>query len=74
MIIGKLVEIIAGEYHGCGEEYNMENRKRGSKMIFPVILWLLRKSGKGDRRLGEKIRIKKLVGEEYKVAGNFLHL
>jgi len=24
-------------YHGCGEEYNVEKRERGSNIIFPII-------------------------------------
>ena len=31
------------EYHGCGEEYNVEKRKWVSNTIFPMILRLLEK-------------------------------
>ena len=35
------------EYHGCGEEYNIEKRKRGSNIIFPIMLGRI-SSGEGD--------------------------
>ena len=35
------------KYHGCGEEYNVETR--GSNIIFPVILRLLKKYQVGQR-------------------------
>ena len=30
-----------GKYHGCGEEYNVEKKGKGSSIIFPIILMLL---------------------------------
>ena len=43
------------EYHGCGEEYNVEKRKIGSNIIYPIIIRLLgrissEEEGKGDLR------------------------
>ena len=35
-------------YHGCGEEYNVEKRQRGSNVIFPVILRLLGRISIGE--------------------------
>jgi len=42
------------EYHDCGEEYNMEKRKRGSNIIFPIISRLLGRIsiGEGDGNYG----------------------
>ena len=57
------------QYHGCGEEYNVEKRERGSNIIFPMILRLLgrisrREAGKGPgwTFFGEKSRFKKKSG------------
>ena len=64
------------EYHGCGEEYNVEKRERGSKIIVPMILKLLGRisRGKVTEILGKKIKIiKNGGGEEYQVVGNFIH-
>ena len=36
------------EYHGCGEEYNVEKRERGSNIIFPIILRLLERISSGE--------------------------
>ena len=49
------------EYHGSGEEYNMEKIKRGSNIIFPIILRLLGRissweGGKRTEILGKKIK------------------
>ena len=42
------------EYQGCGEESNVEKRKRGSNIISPVIMKLLSgKEGK-DENFGGK--------------------
>ena len=45
------------EYHGCGEEYNMEKRERGSKIICPIILRLLGRISSEEE--GKKLKIKK---------------
>ena len=50
------------EYHGYGEEYNWGKRKKGSNIIFPIILRLLgrissEEEGKGTKILGKKIKI-----------------
>ena len=44
----------------------MEKRERGSNIIFPIIMRLLGRisSGEEDRNFGE----------EYEVAGNFIHI
>ena len=48
-----------------GEEYNVEKRERGRKIIFPIILRLLlgrisiREEGKGTETFGQKIKIEK---------------
>ena len=36
------------EYHGHGEEYSVEDRKRGSNIIFPIILRLLGRITSGE--------------------------
>ena len=37
-----------GKYHGCGEEYHMEKRERGSNIIFPIILRRLGRISNGE--------------------------
>ena len=39
-------------YYGCGEEYNMEKRERGSNIIFPIILWPLGRISSGEELKG----------------------
>ena len=36
------------EYHGCGEEFNVEKKKRGSNTIFPIILRLIGRISSGE--------------------------
>ena len=43
------------EYHGCGEEYNMEKRERGIDDL-PYKLRLLGRILSGERGRGRKIR------------------
>ena len=63
------------KYHGCGEKHNVEKRERGSNIIFPLILGLLRRissreEGKGTEILWKKIEIKKMgVGKTIKLQG-----
>ena len=47
------------EYHGCGEEYNVDRRERGSNINFPIILRLFERisSGEGAEFLRKKIKI-----------------
>ena len=50
------------EYHGCGEEYTVVKWKRGSNIIFPLILRnedvrKIIRWGKGMEISGEKIKI-----------------
>ena len=65
------------EYHGCGEEYNVEKRERGSIIIFPIRLRLLGRISSGEERKGTKIWGKKIKilknvdGEEYQVVRIF---
>ena len=50
-------------YHGCGEEYNVEKRERGSNIIFSLMLRLLERisRGEGGRKLwGQEIKDKRL--------------
>ena len=47
------------EYHGCGEEFNMEKRKRVSNTIFPMILRLLERISSVEERKGPEISGKK---------------
>ena len=35
------------EYHGGGEEYNVEKSERGNNIIFPIILRLLGRISSG---------------------------
>ena len=57
----------------------MEKRAEGSNIICPVISRLRGRSfsgeeGKGTEILGKKIKISKNGdGEEYQIAGNFIH-
>ena len=63
------------KYHGCGEEYNVEKRDRGSNVIFLIILRLFKvgKRGRGRKFRGRKSRfLKNGGGEEYKVVRNFI--
>ena len=67
------------EYHGCGEEYNVEKRERGSNIIFPIIMRQLGRISSGEKGKemeisGMKIKIKKNGGgEKYQVVENFIH-
>ena len=48
-------------YHGCGEEYNVEKKERGSNIIFPIILRLLGRISsvkEGRQFLGRNSRFK----------------
>ena len=40
------------EYIGCGEEYNLEKRERGTNIIFPIILRLLGRISSVEKRKG----------------------
>ena len=44
------------KYYGCGEEYNVEKRERGSNIIFPILLKLSRRisRGEGEENGGEE--------------------
>ena len=42
------------EYHGCAKEYNIEKRRNGSKIIFPIILRLFRRISSGKKGRGTK--------------------
>ena len=59
------------EYYGCGEEYiTWKKRKRGSNIIFPIILRLLGRisRGKGTEILSKKIKILEIrVGKNIKL-------
>ena len=47
------------EYHGYGEEYNVEKRKSGSNIIFSLILLgRISSEGKGTIISGKKIKMK----------------
>ena len=52
------------EYHGCGEDYNVEKREKGSNVPFPIILRLRRRisRGEGCGSFGEEIRDLKKLG------------
>ena len=59
-----------------GKNKTWKKGKRGSNIIFPIILKLLGRilSGKGDNKFREENQdFKKWDGEEYQVAGNFIH-
>ena len=57
------------EYHGCGEKNITWQMKRGSNIIFPLLLWLL-----GRIEVEKKKQdIKNGIGEEYQVVWNFIH-
>ena len=78
--LGKNIKLCTGEYHGCGEEHNVEKRERRSNIIFPKILRLLplgrisRGEGGQDGHFWEENKaFKKWGGEEYQVLGNFIH-
>ena len=66
------------EYHGCGEQYNLKKRERGSNMIFSMILRLFGRvsswgEGKGSVNMGKKIKILKMwVGKNINIR-NFVH-
>ena len=61
------------EYHGCGKEYNVENRVRRSNIIFPMIFMLLKsitswEEGRGSKFWGRKSRLKIIgVGRNIKL-------
>ena len=48
--VGKEYQVLKEEreYHGCGEEYIVDKRKRGSKIIFPIILRLYERISSGE--------------------------
>ena len=58
MSVGEEYQVVkrGREYHGCGEEYNMEERVRGTNIIFIIILRLLGRisSEEKDGNFGEK--------------------
>ena len=63
------------ENHGCGEEYNVEKRKRGSIIIFPIISRLLGRILSGEEGKGTEIpgkRIKMGIGNNKNVVGNLI--
>ena len=85
---GEFIKSVGGEYqvvkrgikyNGCGEEYIMGKRERGSNILFPTLLTLLGiisrgEEGKWSEIFGKKIKIlKNGFGEEYQVVGNFIH-
>ena len=41
------------EYHGCGAEYNVVKREKGSNIIFPIILRLLGRISSGEEGMGD---------------------
>ena len=43
------------EYHGCGEEYNVEKMERGSNSVFSIILRLLGKISSGEEQMRTEI-------------------
>ena len=49
------------EYHGCGEDYNVEKREKGSNVIFPIILRLWRRI---SRQVGKRGRLRKFWGRK----------
>ena len=55
--------------HGCGEEYHVGKRGRGSKIILPTILNLLGRisRGEGDGDFGEEIRDFDTMGKNIKL-------
>ena len=62
------------EYHGCGEEYNLEKMERGSNSVLSIILMLLGKILSGEEGMrteiqGKKIKIRKYGG----YWRNFIH-
>ena len=59
------------EYYGCGEEYNMEIRKKGSKIIFVPVGKDIKRD-RGRKFSGRKSRFKIGVGKNLKLYG-FLH-
>ena len=66
------------EYHGCGEEYNVEKMEKGSNIIFPFNIMAVGKKsigeeGKGTEIWGRKSRLTNGVGEEYQNVWNFIH-
>ena len=67
------------EYHGCGEEYNVEKSEKVKQYHLPFNVKAVGKNikwgrGEVDGNLGEKIKIKnKRDGEEYQVVGHFIH-
>ena len=78
----KFFKFVGEEYQVVkrGREYhNVEKRKSGSNIIFPIILRLLgRISSKGKLNgkeiWGKIIKLKNIGdGEKYKVVGNFIH-
>ena len=64
--MGKISRCERGrEYHGCGDECNIEKRKKGSNTIFPIIFRLLGRilsEERGRKRTfrGRKSRFKKM--------------
>ena len=65
------------EYHGCGEEYNVESSVMGGNIICPIIFRLLGRISSGEIKrgiTGNKIMIFiNGCGEEYQVVGDFIH-
>ena len=49
--VGKNIKLFrkGREYHGCGEEYNVEKREKKSNIIFRKILRLLERISSGER-------------------------
>ena len=45
----------AREYHGCGEEYNLDKKERGSIIIFPVILRMFERISRREEGKGTEI-------------------
>ena len=67
------------KYHGCGEEYNVDKKRKGKqyhlsyniKAVCKNIKW---ERGEGDEHFEkDNIDFKNGVGEEYQVEGNFIH-
>ena len=68
------VEKRGREYHGCGEEYIVEERERANNIIFPFVIEAVGKNIKGTDIFGTKIIITKNgAGDKYQVLRNFLH-
>ena len=65
------------EYHGCGEEYNVEQKEGGSNIIFSIISRLSErilseKDGEGYENFGEVNQDFIIMGMG-KGLGNFIH-